>query len=126
MGIYLIVSRDGNRIPNLWPMMEDSTVKSADQILEELFSSLGTTANTSILVNNQSDLNISDSKEAEMEVNNDIGRLKSKKSKKKKKKQKKEEKKPKRKKSKREKSATKVDGEDIGSKDKTIPKEKKQ
>lgn len=43
-------------------MMEDSTVKSADQILEELFSSLGTTANTSILVNNQSDLNISDSK----------------------------------------------------------------
>ena len=36
--------------------MEENSIKSADQILEELFSSLGPTADTPLLVNNESDI----------------------------------------------------------------------
>merc|ERR1712071_234860 len=73
-----------------------------------------------------SDISSDLKKVAEMEENDDKRRLSGKKSKKKKKKQKKEDRKSKHKKSKHEKNATKVPGEDIASKDKTIPKEKKQ
>lgn len=37
-------------------MMEETAIKSADQILEELFSSLGSTTDTTLLVSSQSDL----------------------------------------------------------------------